>query len=180
MNHEHWKKFYKFRVAGVPSNFAKWVNNYMKGDIVDLGCGSGRDLRYFYNMGLHIKGVDQVDLPNPNYVKSDVGEYIRNNESPDTVYTRFFWHAIERELQLEILKWTKDMLLIEARTTEDRNRMKIHDNHDRNFVDVGQLVVDLKANGFQIIRLEEGLGFSRYRKENPHLVRVIAQKTCVE
>jgi hypothetical protein len=65
--------------------------------------------------------------------------------------------------------------MIEARTTEDKKRNHIY-THKRNYVNVPQLVQDLKDNGFQIIRLEEG-EFSPFKNENPHLVRVIAKKT---
>lgn len=175
MNKEYWNEFYKGGTIKKPSSFSFYVQSYLLGDIIELGCGNGRDLFSFLRQGLSAKGVDNIELSCKQYKKQDVSEYIKENDCPDTVYTRFFWHSISRELQLDILKWTKNILLIEARTTEDENRPKMFPPHDRNYVNVPQLVKDLKDNSFQIIKLEEG-EFSRHREENPHLVRVIAQK----
>jgi len=175
MNKDYWKEFYKKGTIKKPSSFSSYVQNYLVGDIVELGCGNGRDLFSFLRQGLSAKGVDNIELSCKQYTKQDVGEYIKENDCPDTVYARFFWHSIERELQLAILKWTKNIIMIEARTTEDEKRPKLFPPHDRNYVDVPQLVKDLKDNGFQIIKLEEG-EVSRHDTENPHLCRVIAQK----
>ena len=120
-----------------------------------------------------MSGVDSA-FENELIKKQDVGKYIKENKSPKYVYTRFFWHAIERKLQLEILKWVSDYILIEARTTEDTP--VLYTNHDRNFVNVAQLVKDLKDNEFEIVYLHEGRGLSRYKNEDPHLVRCVAYK----
>lgn len=177
MNKEYWKEFYKKKVIDRPSSFTEYVNSYITGSLIDLGCGNCRDLLHFIRQGISAKGVDIVDWNlSKYYIKSDIEEYVKNHRSPDTVYARFLWHAIERPLQLLILKWTKNIICIEARTTEDEYRSKIFGGHKRNYVDVGQLAKDLKDNDFEIIKLEEGIGFSKFRTENPHLVRVIAKK----
>jgi hypothetical protein len=79
-------------------------------------------------------------------------------------------------LQLSILKWVTGYLYIEARTTDDLKTPKVFAKHERNFVNVAELVADLKKENFQIIKLEEGRGFSKFKGEDPHLVRVIAKK----
>jgi tellurite methyltransferase len=176
MNKNYWKNFYKKRLTETPSSFTEYVNSYIQGDLVDLGCGNGRDLLHFIRQGIHATGVDEIAWDMPHYIQSDVSQYIKTHQSPDSVYTRFFWHAIDNDLQKEILKWTKNLIFIEARTTQDRDKKKIFDNHDRNFVSVPELVKNVKEAGFDIIKLEEGLGFSKYKTENPHLVRLIAKK----
>ena len=105
-----------------------------------------------------------------------VSDYIQMYPSPKYVYTRFFWHAITREEQLAVLDWTRRWLFIEARTTRDAERNKYFPIHDRNYVNVSQLVQDLKERNFEIEFLEEGTGMSTYKNEDPHLVRVIAWK----
>lgn len=174
MNTGYWKNFY----AKVPkmghSTFAEFCLPFIKGSLVDMGCGNGRDLNYFIKNGVHAYGVDQ-SFKSKVVLCADILDYIKVTQSPNNVYTRFFWHAITRKEQLAIMNWLNGTLFIEARTTEDEKLPKVFKKHKRNFVDVPQLVTDLKERGFQIIRLEEGY-FSPFKGENPHLVRLIAKK----
>ncbi len=175
MNKKHWDNFYSKSEKQRQSTFAEFSVPYMNNSVIELGCGDGRDIEYFCRKNILSKGVDQ-SYENSLIIKSDVSKYIKENKCNTDVYTRFFWHAIDRETQLNILKWTNNNLFIEARTIEDNGRKKVHDDHDRNYVDVPQLVKDLKDNGFQISFLKEGTGLSKYKDEDPHLVRVIARK----
>lgn len=175
MSTVYWEKFYKQKLKFKASPFAQWVRPFIHGDIVDIGCGNGRDLHYFLENGFRAGGIDEA-FENEFIIKTSVQEYMKAAESPKCVYTRFFWHAIDRKTQLAILKWTKDTIFIEARTTEDKFKPKVFAKHERNFVDTAQLVKDLKHNGFKIMRLEEGTGFSKYKGEDPFLVRVVARK----
>ena len=174
MNTDYWKDFYTKVPKMKQSPFAEFCLPFINGSLVDMGCGNGRDLNYFIKKGVRAHGVDQ-SFRSPVIVNGDIASYMKAVTSPNNVYTRFFWHAITRKEQLAILNWMKGTLFIEARTTEDENRPKVFKKHKRNFVNVPQLVKDLKERGFQIIRLEEGY-FSPFKGENPHLVRLIAKK----
>lgn len=176
MNKQHWDNFYNKSDKQKESTFAEFCVPYMNNSVIELGCGDGRDIEYFCRKNILAKGVDQ-SYENSLIIKSDVLKYIKNNKCSSDVYTRFFWHAIDRDSQLNILKWVNHNLFIEARTTEDRDRKKIYADHDRNYVDVTQLVKDLKDSGFQILFFKEGTGLSKFRDEDPHLVRVIARKS---
>lgn len=176
-NKTYWEKFYKKNPKMKPSDFAEFSMRYIKGDLTELGAGNGRDTAFFLFNNIEAYAVDNAFESNC-VEKSDVREYMKKNKSTTCVYTRFFWHAIDRKTQLEILKWTKKYLFIEARTTDDKDREKTYGDHDRNYVDVSQLVKDLKSRGFEIMFLSEGVGFSHMGSENPHLVRVVAKKTC--
>lgn len=164
----NWKKFYRTHKFKQPSSFAKFILPWIKFQVLELGCGDGRDTKYFAQHNILAEGVDSV-------YSFTVEDRIKEI-CPDYVYARFFWHAIDRKLQLAILKWTKKYLFIEARTTEDKKTKKVFENHKRNYVDVPQLVKDLKTYGFEIEYLKEGRGLSKYKKEDPYLVRVIAIK----
>lgn len=166
---QHWTTFFKGKKSSKPSSFVPHVIDYVRSPMVELGCGSGGDVNAFRASGIRCHGVDQI------YGES-VEEYIKQHQSPKHVYTRFFWHAIESKLQQQILKWTREWLYIEARTTEDKGRFKVFDDHKRNYVNVPRLVADLKKHKFQIVSLVEGTGFSKFKKEDPHLVRIIARK----
>lgn len=170
---KYWQDFYKKVKEMPPSTFAVFAAPYISGHMVDLGCGNGRDLYFFLKNEFPAIGVDE-SFKSEEIIKMDVSKFMKKHPSPETVYTRFFWHSIDRKTQIQIMDWAKDYLLIEARTTEDENMDKIY-KHKRNYVDVPQLVKDLKNRGFQILLLQEG-HFSPYQGENPHLVRVVAKK----
>lgn len=173
---EYWKKFYKKAHDWKQSSFAEFCLPYLKGRLTELGCGDGRDLRYFSKNGITVLGVDEA-TENELSIKMDIATHIALFPSPDFVYTRFVWHSILRGLQLDILKWAKKTIFIEARTTKDKEyRKAFGKNHYRNYVDVKRLLKDLSDNGFTIDYITEGTGLSIYKKEDPHLVRIIATK----
>jgi tellurite methyltransferase len=174
MNKNYWKEFYKTKPKFKESSFARFIADHLKGDIVDLGCGNGRDTYFFIKKGKKCVGVDQVNGigVDPMTIK----EYIAKYPSPQNVYARFLWHAIDDETQLEILDWTKGFIFIEARTTDDKKRTKTFGKHKRNYVNVAQLVADLKNKGFDIGFMQECTGLARFKDEDPHVVRIIAAK----
>lgn len=171
---DYWKPFYKTHTFDEPSGFAQYVASRIEGTLVDLGCGDGRDTSYFLRCGIRAYGVDAAN-EDVLIIKQDVNQFIKENESPDNVYTRFFWHAIDDETRQNILKWTKKNLFIEARTTKDKPQ-DLYGKHDRNLVDTAQLKKDLESHGFTIDYFHEGYGMSKFFSEDPHLVRVIAHK----
>ena len=174
MNKEFWEKHYKKHKLSKPSKFAEWVAPQVVGDLVDLGCGDGRDLYYFMEQGIFCHGVD-VANEDLLIIKQDIMEYISENEAPENVYARFFWHAITKQEQRAILDWTNNMIYIEARTTKDKPK-NIIGAHKRNLVSVRGLVKDLRERGFTVLHKEEGTGLSPFRGEDPHLVRIVAQR----
>lgn len=172
MNKQYWIEFYKGKSVGVESSFARFVLPLLpkKAKLIDIGCGDARDTFYFLNNGIIAAGTDQVSTG------ESITQFMKENKSPQFVYARFFWHAIEREDQIKILKWVKSTLFIEARTTEDKNIKKVHGGHKRNYVNVPQLVKDLKNHGFQIEYMSEGRGVAKFKTEDPHVIRIIAKK----
>lgn len=171
---EYWKTFYKEHKFEEPSPFAQYVLDSIDGDFVELGCGDGRDLYYFLKNGKSGYGVDAC-VEDIFIIKQVVETYLKENPCPDNVYTRFFWHSIPRETQLEILKWTKKRIFIEARTTKDKPKF-LYGKHEINPVDIDQLGNDLTEAGFTVTKYLEGYGMSKYFDEDPHLVRIIAEK----
>lgn len=176
MNKEFWDKHYKQHKLTRPSDFAKFCLPHMKGGAVEFGCGSGKDLYYFLLNEVAMHGVDASN-EDRLIIKQDVEEYIKENKSPNNVYTRFFWHAIPRETQLAILDWTKNRIFIEARTTKDKPK-NLYGKHRRNLVNIAKLSLDLTERGFSIKYCDSGQGLSPFRGEDPHLVRIIAEKTA--
>lgn len=174
MNREFWNDYYKENKIKEPSTFAEFVVDKIDGPLVDIGCGDGRDLYYFKKMGKTAHGVDGSN-EDVSIIKQNILSYIKANKSPDHVYARFFWHAINRDEQLAILKWTKKRIYIEARTTKDKP-LNVIGRHKRNLVNTKRLEKDLLEHGFTIQYMAEGVGWSPFRGEDPYLVRVVAEK----
>lgn len=170
MQNNYWKKFYKKHKKQKETSFARFVLPFLDSEVIDLGCGTGRDWHYFVENGIIADGIDLATTG------EDLMTYIRLNDSPQAVYTRFLWHAINRKEQLAILKWAREFLFIEARTTEDIKTKKIFGKHKRNYVNVPQIVRDLKRYGFQIRWMAEGRGYAKYKNEDPHIIRIVAKK----
>jgi len=165
---KYWDNFYKSHKFKKESSFARFCKPYILSEMVELGSGEGRDLRYFEKF-IEVNGVDKA-------FNCDVKDWIKKHKSPEYVYTRFFWHSIDRKLQLKILDWVKNYIFIEARTTQDKPK-DLFGKHKRNLVDVGQLIEDLVERDFKIIRFKQGKGLSKFKGEDPHLIRCIAIKS---
>lgn len=171
---KYWHKFYNKHVFDSPSTFAQFCLDKIDAEFIELGCGDGRDLYYFLRNEKDGWGVD-ANGGGIYITTMDVNEYMDIEESPDIVYTRFFWHSIDTETRIRILDWTKKKIFIEARTTEDKPK-DIYGKHDRNLVDVEELGIQLGERGFTVTHFEQGYGLSPYLGEDPHLFRLIAEK----
>lgn len=169
MNKEFWTDFYNKPHTLEPSPFCYWFleQNYDGKTLVDLGCGNGRDL-YALQSRYDAVGIDET-ASGKDILTTTIQEYIKTHKSPDIVYTRFVWHAIEEETQHMILDWCTGILAIEARTTFD----KVH-GHKRNLVDVKKLIKQLP--NYSILHLGAGWGYAQYKDEDPHVVRLIAKR----
>jgi SAM-dependent methyltransferase len=176
MNKEFWEKVYKDnRVTTEPSSFARFCTPLIRGSVVELGCGNGRDVHHFSRNGLSAYGVDAAN-EDIFIIKQDVAQFIKENTSPENVYTRFFWHAIEPSLQDEILSWVHGRIFIEARTIHDKPK-NIVGKHKRYLVDNKKLVKKMEALGYNILSHEHGYGFSPFHGEDPHLFRIVADRS---
>lgn len=166
----YWKNFYKKKIKKRHSSFAEFCLPFLKDEVIDVGCGSGEDVKYFNSNDIISYGIDDVLGTPIHKCKEEIS-------SCDYIYTRFLWHAIDRKTQLKLLKWSRKWLFIEARTIEDEKTKKIYKGHSRNYVYTPRLVSDLKKYNFSIVHLSEGRGRSIYKGEDPYLVRVIAVKS---
>ena len=98
-------------------------------------------------------------------------------------------HAInseEEEIFINFLKnYSKKNTLValEFRTTKDRllnkgikiSKYERITDHYRRFINVNDIVNKLKINKFKIIYFKEGKNLSKYKRDNPHLCRIIFQ-----
>ena len=169
-NRNFWNKFYKKKLAvNKPSNFAIFIHKFLKKKkikIVDVGCGNGRDLIFNYD-----------------FVKFNYKKYIKNTFS---IYSRFTWHTINKKDEIIFLKKISSLtnlqyIFIETRSDKDdlfgkgrkMSKNEYITDHYRRFINKNELIKNLKKN-FKILYLKESKGFSKFKNEDPCLIRIIA------
>jgi len=210
----YWNDYYASRpsVLGAPSNFAKSVVSYLASrggqksldgkHILELGCGNGRDSRYFLEHGCFVTGVDASEVAIRSLRKETAREkraaficddFVKSQIifqcQYDYVYSRFTLHAIDAAQQRELLQNLRvalkpgGLLFIEARTIQDDLYGKgecvepdafLYDGHFRRFLRSEKLKGDVEASGFRVLSLREGRGFSRTQASDPVLLRMVA------
>lgn len=203
---DYWNQYYMSRPdIKEPSLFAKEVGKQLKksGNLLELGCGNGRDSIYFYKLGLNVTGIDASDAviselsqkykeENICFICDDfvcsstlfVGQF-------DYCYSRFSLHAINEEQESEVLsnvyKGLKDggKLFVEVRSVNDelygcgelvgRNAFK-YNGHYRRFIVRKELEEKLVNVGYEVEYSEEARNFAPFGESNPKVIRIIAKK----
>ena len=200
----YWNSYYKKHKCDQPSLFAKSILKLLnKGaDLLELGCGNGRDSLYFAHNGINVTAIDVSEQAisllkrkreaNTDFIHGDfvclTKEYM---EEFDYCYSRFTMHAIDKEQECQVIKaiygaLRKDgRLFIEVRSVNDEIYGKgievgrdsyVFDEHFRRFIRKNELEDELKINGFIIEYSEENRGFAPFKGEDPLIIRIIAKK----
>jgi tellurite methyltransferase len=204
---KYWDQYYKrYSTPFIPSPFAKYVlHHYLQENknLVELGCGNGRDAIHFAKNGMNVIAYDQCDeeieFLADNYGGTDpefkVGDManLPTDKKYDFVYSRFTLHSISSADQSKVLNWISRVLLdhgyflLEARGKKNELYRKgiqvdnekdafILDNHYRRFLDLQDTCIALKSIGFKIIQAIEDKGFSPINEDDETFVRIIARK----
>ncbi|MDD2365365.1 MAG: class I SAM-dependent methyltransferase [Desulfuromonadaceae bacterium] len=205
---DFWDTFYKKRnIPDYPSQYAISLMPELKrcSNILDIGCGNGRDSLFFSSHGHQVVGVDgsksainsatektiehgltasfkQVNI----YEPSSYDCFIEHHKKCfDTIYARFFIHAIDVSGEISFWKIAKSCLskhgkiYIEARTVNDpflTSGKKISDTesisgHYRRFIEPETLVKNAEEAGFSLVYKVVGQGMAKFREEDPEVVR---------
>ena len=141
----YWKEYYaKNSKPTNASTFAEFILPKLEKDknLIELGCGNGRDSIYFAQNNINVIAVDQVqeemDYLNENHKDENItfigddftnlintqSELIKNTDS-DYVYSRFTFHSINEVKEDKTLDWIESTLksggyfLLEARSVND-------------------------------------------------------------
>lgn len=183
----------------VPSWFSDGIIKQPPMHILELGCGNGRDSNYFAKSNLKVTAIDLSEEVNniktythnnPNFISSNAVDLFKEIEEVNYVYMRWFLHAIKEKEEKNILKESYNklnkngLMFIEVRSVHDHlfgKGIKISENefidtHYRRFHQKDELISSLEDIGFNIIHSIESNGFSRYKDDDPVLIRVIAKK----
>lgn len=203
---EYWNQFYKGSPnIEHPSLFARSIIGMTEKNrnLLELGCGNGRDSLFFAQNGLNVTAIDASDAAieklqekntygNACFICDDfvcsptifAGQF-------DYCYSRFSLHAINVEQESELIRNVYGALkengkfFIEVRSINDdiyglgeqiSDNTFIFEGHFRRFIVKGELEDKLKEAGFHIIYSEEKRGFAPFGDSDPPIIRVIAQK----
>ncbi|MCI8424017.1 MAG: adenylyl-sulfate kinase [Lawsonibacter sp.] len=207
-NSAYWNQYYKNKLCSrEPSPFAQYVATLVDPgkQLVELGCGNGRDAVYFAGLGLEVTALDMSQtavtelqgrkIPNAVFLCGDfVNADIHQPESYDYAYSRFTMHSINQNQQQVLLSnlfrglRVGGRLFVEVRSVHDplfgkgkqveRNAF-FYDNHYRRFLVLEELTADLEARGFRIEYAQESTGFAPYGNDDPPVIRVVAEKSIV-
>ena len=203
---DYWDEWYARRAAQqarpIPSQFAAFVVGELTEphDVVELGCGGGRDSLFFSSYGHQVLGVDgsAAAVTACEQLAAALGESARFLQSavddpalpdrigradrPRAVYARFFVHAItdeeeERFLDLAAaLTRTGDLLAVEYRTVRDSSGAKETGAHYRRFVLPARFQSRALERGFDVEYDVEGFGFAKYRQDDAYVARTVFRK----
>lgn len=208
---EYWDKYYmsdasKNSLMTEPSLFAQSMFfKYMENgkDLLELGCGNGRDSIYFAKNGLNVTAIDaskvaikklqdKVCLGNCTFIWDDfVNTEAIYQIQYDYCYSRFTLHAINEQQETQILLKAygmlkdKGYLFIEARSIHDgkyglgrkvEKNAFIFDGHYRRYIDIDELSLKLEQIGFTLIEQAESDRFAPKKGENAVCIRMVAQK----
>lgn len=206
MDYQYWNNYYNKKVAPIePSKFAKDILMYLEEgkELIELGCGNGRDSSLFAKYGVKVTAIDQSeqsikDLQNNNLtnkIKFIADDFIKTKlleeKTFDYVYSRFTMHSITEEEEDILLKRAyialeeNGLFFIEVRSVKDdifglgeeiaRNTY-IYNEHCRRFIVMKELVNKLENIGFNIVLSNEDKNYAIYKDQNPIVIRIIAKK----
>lgn len=183
----------------LPSQFAVFVAGELDSShqVIEFGCGTGRDAIFFATRGHQVIGVDG----SPQAVKAcearaasagtpvafvvariddaDLAARLPRISSPLMLYARFFVHAItdaEEQDFLDLaaaLTQVGDRLAVEYRTIRDASGAKVTQQHYRRFVSPATFQARALGRGFDVAYAVEGFGFAKYRLDDAYVARTI-------
>ena len=124
---------------------------------------------------------NQFDMSNLTDVHAALEQVDRLREGrPVLIYSRFFFHAVDDATEGGSLIFIREVLsrsvgeaLIEFRTTEDEDRLKVHPNHYRRYVATDDLVRRAaEIYGLDCAYRVEGLGYATFKTEDARVARL--------
>ena len=200
----YWETYYRANPHPFnPSPFALAMAKYLEqpGDLIELGCGNGRDA-VFLNRQLDgrviaidqcLEEMERLNTAHGNtglvFVGADFSTY-EPATPPRYIYSRWTMHAIDEEAEKRTLDMVARNLLpggrffVEARGIGDNLYGKgeqvgehaFFTDHYRRFMDRQRFMARLEARGLEIIHSEASHGLAVYKDDDPLIVRLIATR----
>jgi SAM-dependent methyltransferase len=210
-DNKYWDLFYKSNtnkdtIVNIPSQFAAFVAGELSENVrsvVEFGCGTGRDVRFFRRLGLNVLGIDnsesaielcrsymeepecRFEVRDVRNIKDfkDLGTQVNSIDGPKIVYSRFFLHAIDEISQNNFLDIVSritvpgEKFAVEFRTIRDANLRKESDEHFRRYIEPVHLIAEVLRRDFSLEYFVEGFGFAKYRNDDAHVARMIFERS---
>lgn len=201
---DYWQSYYAQRKSAsvpLPSQFSVFIAGEMSEphQVIDLGCGGGRDSFLFASHGHRVTGVDgsaaaidnciavarDAGLEKAGFICSQITDadlaksLARVEELPIMVYARFFLHAVSDEEEEKFFVLARALtsnggrLAVEFRTMRDVAQEKVTASHYRRFIDPVQFNARALNVGFAASYFVEGFGFAKYKNDDAHVARFI-------
>jgi tellurite methyltransferase len=199
----YWENFYKKFSLLKPSQFSKFVLKKIKKKnfLLEVGCGNGRDTLFFIKNKIRCHALDicktavrknKTYLRNVFFNKNICKNKTKLNKNfYNYVYARFFLHTINENDQdlffincKKILK-KKGKIFLEFRTIYDNlfekgkkiSKYERVTDHYRRFIDPLKLTKELeKKYSFKIVYFRSSTNYAVYKREKPHVCRLILEK----
>jgi SAM-dependent methyltransferase len=205
---QFWDSHYKNFNLEKPSKFGEFcLDNYIKAsdNVIELGCGNGRDGVYIFKKTQNYTGIDLstsaidvcenkfqnlgFDSSKYMFLSQDMSNVIKLNEIKRNVfYSRFSLHSVNLETENKILDNLKNLtedwiFLLEVRTIHDDlfgqgealGENEFVTDHYRRFIDPETLINKIRKT-FKIISKDLSSGLALYKNEDPIVLRLIFSK----
>jgi len=195
-DNKYWDEVYSAnKLDHEPSSFAQYIEKkYLSSgkSLLELGCGNGRDSLYFVENGKQVQALDLssktienlslLNIKNVEFLNQDFSNLAKFSDL-DYVYSRFTMHSVDEETEKKVFSQLSQVLkvgglfLMEARSTNDEELDKTFGvDHFRRYLDFQVTVEKLEKLNFRILEKKESQGLSPYKKEDPFLIRIVAQR----
>ena len=198
----YWDEYYqKDNAPSFPSPFAEYVASKLstKQNILEIGCGNGRDSKYFSSKGHHVTGLDRsaeaIELCKNLYSSDEPIEFFygtitdiakTNKKKFDLIYSRFVIHTMSLDEEIKTLKISYNLLkkkghfFIECRSVNDPlsqkgeilSRTERVEGHYRRFIILDEFIQRLVQIGFVVVEATENIGLAKFGEEDPMVIRV--------
>lgn len=204
MDKEYWDNYYAHHKSpDTPTTFAHFTLEHLPQDatVLELGCGNGRDSKFFAQNAFDILACDQcvniidsLKQANEHNIKYFVADLSNMNGAPvepfNVAYARFVLHALDEDECTNMLKWvfrnlpSGGLFLSETRTTMDDTDVygeEVADHiyftdHCRRIVRAKDLLEDFEDAGFHVQYALNSQGLAVYKDDDPMILRLVAQK----
>lgn len=177
------------------------VKPKQKLNIIEFGCGNGRDAKHFHGFGHFVTVTDQCITDELKQLANhDVrfqflqGAVSKTSDSvftlvdemqtdlPPLIYSRFFQHTIDAQAETEMLQNISAnicpgvLAFFELRLHQDELLQKTFGDHYRRFQSGAEFEAKLTLHGFHVLYRCEGVGYAKFGDEDPFVGRFIAVK----
>ena len=198
----YWDTYYKSNKKIKESSFARFVIKKIdkNSEIIDIGCGNGRDSFFFSKNDLKVTAIDisknaiknnsLKSNKNLKFLKFDIEKNTMSKKF-DVIYCRFFIHAISEKNEDKLIAFIKKikkrntLAFFEFRNHKDKifQKKKIRKHNDviefekghfRRIIDPKKFIKKVSNKiKLKVIYKKSAKNLSIVKNDNPNLSRII-------